>query len=52
MMLQKKTVQELCELFKNEASQIKEKNFKAMKMKIGMGPKEDLKLVSAVRDTI
>ena len=52
MMLQKKTVQELCELFKIEASQIKEKNFKAMKMKIGMGPKEDLKLVSAVRDTI
>ncbi len=52
MMLQKKTVEELCELFKNEASQIKEKNFKAMKMKIGMGPKEDLKLVSAVRDAI
>ena len=52
MMLQKKTVQELCELFKNEARQIKEKNFKAMKMKIGMGPKEDLKLVSAERDTI
>ena len=52
MMLQKKTVDELCELFKNEASQIKEKNFKAMKMKIGMGPKEELKLVSAVRDTI
>ena len=52
MMLQKKTVEELCELFKNEANQIKEKNFKAMKMKIGMGPKEDLKLVSAVRDTI
>ena len=52
MMLQKKTVDELCELFKNEASQIKENNFKAMKMKIGMGPKKDLKLVSAVRDTI
>ena len=52
MMLQKKTVDELCELFKNEANQIKENNFKAMKMKIGMGPKEDLKLVSAVRDTI
>ena len=52
MMLQKKTVDELCELFKKEANQIKEKNFKAMKMKIGMGPKEDLKLVSAVRDTI
>ncbi len=52
MMLQKKTVDELCDLFKNEANQIKEKNFKAMKMKIGMGPKEDLKLVSSVRDTI
>ena len=39
-------------MFKNEANQIKEKNFKAMKMKIGMGPKEDLKLVSAVRDAI
>ena len=52
MMLQKKTVDELCELFKNEANQIKEKNFKAMKMKIGIGPKEDLKLVSAVRDAI
>ena len=52
MMLQKKSIEELCELFKNEANQIKEKNFKAMKMKIGMGPKEDLKLVSAVRDAI
>ena len=52
MMLQKKSIEELCELFKNEAHQIKEKNFKAMKMKIGMGPKEDLKLVSTVRDTI
>ena len=52
MMLQKKPVEELCELFKNEANQIKEKNFKAMKMKIGMGPNKDLKLVSAVRDAI
>ena len=52
MMLQKKTVEELCELFKQEASQIKEKNFKAMKMKVGLGPKEDLKLVSAVREVI
>ena len=52
MMLQKKSVEELCELFKNEANQIKEKNFKAMKMKVGLGPKEDLKLVSAVREAI
>ena len=52
MMLQKKSVEELCELFKEEANQIKEKNFKAMKMKVGLGPKEDLKLVSAVREVI
>ena len=52
MMLQKKSVEELCELFKEEANQIKEKNFKAMKMKVGLGPKEDLKLVSAVREAI
>ena len=52
MMLQRKPVEELCELFKKEANQIKEKNFKAMKMKVGLGPKEDLKLVSAVRDAI
>ena len=52
MMLQKKSVEELCELFKQEASQIKEKNFKAMKMKVGLGPKEDLKLVSSVREAI
>ena len=52
MMLQKKSVEELCELFKKEANQIKEKNFKAMKMKVGLGPKEDLKLFSAVREVI
>ena len=52
MTLQKKSLQELCDLFKQEASQIKEKNFKAMKMKIGLGPKEDLILVRAVRDAI
>ena len=52
MMLQKKSVEELCELFKKEANQIKEKNFKAMKMKVGLGPKEDLKLVSTVREAI
>ena len=52
MMLQKKSVNELTELFKEEAKQIKSKNFKAMKMKIGMSPKDDLKLVQAVRDAI
>ena len=52
MMLQKKPVSELIELFKDEAKKIKEKKFKAMKMKIGLGPTEDLKLVKAVRDEI
>ena len=52
MMLQKKSVNELIELFQKEAKEIKEKKFKAMKMKIGLGPKDDLKLVQAVRNTI
>ena len=52
MMLQKKSINELIELFKDEAKVIKEKNFKAMKMKIGLGPKDDLSLVKAVRDEI
>ena len=32
-------------LFKDESKKIKEKKFKAMKMKIGLGPKDDLKLM-------
>jgi len=52
MMLQKKNLSELIDLFKEEAQQIKAKNFKAMKMKVGLGPNEDLKLVRAVRDVI
>ncbi len=52
MMFQKKSVNELVELIKDEAKKIKEKNFKAMKMKIGLGPQDDLKLVKAVRDEI
>ncbi len=52
MMLQKKSVNELIELFKEESKKIKEKNFKAMKMKIGLGPKDDLKLVKTVREEV
>ena len=51
-MLQKKSIDELILLFQEEAKQIKSKNFKAMKMKVGLGPKEDLKLVQAVRNSI
>ncbi len=52
MMLQNKPVDQLIELFQKEAKEIKEKNFKAMKMKIGIGPKDDLKLVKAVREAV
>ena len=52
MMLQKKSTSELIDLFKEESSQIKSKNFKAMKMKVGLGPVEDLKLVRAVREVV
>ena len=52
MMLQKKSLKELVLLFEIEAKQIKSKNFKAMKMKVGLGPKEDLQLVKAVRKVI
>jgi len=52
MMLQKKSVDELVDLFKEEAKNIKSKNFKAMKMKIGIGPKDDIKLVQNVRAAI
>jgi len=52
MMLQKKPLKELITLYQDEAKQIKSKNFKAMKMKVGLGPKEDLELVTAVRKVI
>ena len=45
MMLQKKSTLELIDLFKEEAKQIKSKNFKAMKMKVGVGPADDLNLL-------
>ena len=52
MMLQKKSVDELIGLFQEESKQIKSNNFKAMKMKVGLGPQDDLKLVQAVRNCI
>ena len=52
MMLQKKSLKELISSFEEEAKQIKSKNFKAIKMKIGLGPKEDLELVAAVRKVL
>ena len=52
MMLQKKSLKELMLLFEAEAKQIKSNNCQSMKMKVGLGPKEDLELVTAVRKVI
>lgn len=50
MMLQQ--VPDLAERFASESAAIKAMGFNAMKMKIGKGPEEDLRLVKAVRDAI
>ena len=52
MMLQKQATAEWIDLFRQEASQIKSKNLKAMKMKVWLGPVEDPKLVRAVREVV
>ncbi|MCY4209271.1 MAG: mandelate racemase/muconate lactonizing enzyme family protein [Roseovarius sp.] len=50
MMLQQ--VPDLADRFADESSAIMEMGFKSMKMKIGKGPDEDVKLVRAVRDSV
>jgi D-galactarolactone cycloisomerase len=50
MMLQR--VPDLAQRFAKESAAIKAMGFKAMKMKIGLGPEADLKLVEAVRGAI
>ncbi|MGV8895207.1 MAG: mandelate racemase/muconate lactonizing enzyme family protein [Rhodoglobus sp.] len=50
MMLQR--VDNLAERFADEAREIRELGFVATKMKIGLGPKEDIKLVESVRNAI
>ncbi len=49
MMLRQESVKDLASRFEDEASKIKEMGFKAAKMKVGLGPKDDLLLVEAVR---
>ncbi len=49
MMLRPEPVEDLAIRFKEEAEQIKEMGFVATKMKIGLGPKDDVKLAQAVR---
>jgi D-galactarolactone cycloisomerase len=50
MMLRDAPVAEMQARFKDEAAAIQEAGFKATKMKIGLSPKDDIKLAQAVRE--
>lgn len=52
MMLRQEPVTELAARFTDEACEIREMGFAATKMKIGLGPKEDILLAQAVRDGV
>ncbi len=49
MMLRPENIKSLITRFKDESAEIKEMGFKALKMKVGVGPKDDIKLIEAVR---
>lgn len=49
MMLRREPVNELEARFRDEAADIKEAGFSAAKMKIGLGPKDDIRLATSVR---
>lgn len=52
MMLRPESVDSLVARFTDEAASIKEMGFSATKMKVGVGPKDDLRLIEAVRKGI
>ncbi|MEL6572375.1 MAG: mandelate racemase/muconate lactonizing enzyme family protein [Pseudomonadota bacterium] len=52
MMLRRENVTELAARFADEAAAIRDAGFGATKMKVGLGPKEDVVLAQAVRDGI
>ncbi len=52
MMLRPESINSLISRFKEESAEIKEMGFKALKMKVGVGPKDDIKLIEAVREGI
>ncbi|CTQ54309.1 Putative isomerase YitF [Roseibium album] len=52
MMLRREPVAELEARFRNEAAAIRDAGFSATKMKIGLGPKEDIRLAKAVREGV
>ncbi len=49
MMLRPENAQSLADRFTDEAAEIKSAGFTATKMKVGLGPADDVKLVEAVR---
>ncbi|WP_417271665.1 mandelate racemase/muconate lactonizing enzyme family protein [Celeribacter sp.] len=49
MMLRPESVDSLVARFQDEAASIKSMGFKATKMKVGLGPKDDVRLIEAVR---
>ena len=49
MMLRPESANNLVARFTDEAAAIKNMGFKAIKMKIGIGPKDDVRLIAAVR---
>ena len=52
MMLQPESIDTLKKRFAKDSLEIKQTGYKAIKMKIGLGPKKDIELVEAVRRSI
>lgn len=52
MMLRPEPINQLIDRFKDEAASLKEQGYSAIKMKVGLGPKEDVKLAQAVKESI
>ena len=52
MMLRPESTDSLVSRFIDEAAAIKEMGFKATKMKVGLGPKDDVRLIEAVRQGV
>jgi len=52
MMLKRESLTDHIARFKDEAASIKDAGFAATKMKVGLGPRDDVKLAQAVRDGV
>ncbi|WP_204114458.1 mandelate racemase/muconate lactonizing enzyme family protein [Shimia biformata] len=52
MMLKRQSTEDHVARFRDEAAMIRDMGFAATKMKVGLGPKDDVKLCAAVRDGV